>query len=135
MTFYDNAWAGLLSTWRLHRLDEALREASEAGVVLTGISAGSICWHGGGTTDSSAGATTGDRRPRIPAPLERRRGLRTPSPAAPADRRRHPPARLRDRRRSRAPLPEPVSTRSSPSPRPLVPTASSGGPTAQRLLG
>ena len=44
--------AGLLSMWRLHGLDVVLREAWQAGVVLTGISAGSICWHAGGTTDS-----------------------------------------------------------------------------------
>ena len=44
--------AGLLSMWRLHGLDTVLREAWESGVVLTGISAGSICWHAGGTTDS-----------------------------------------------------------------------------------
>jgi peptidase E len=44
--------AGLLAMWRLHGLDAALREAWQAGVVLTGVSAGSICWHVGGTTDS-----------------------------------------------------------------------------------
>ena len=44
--------AGLLALWRLHGLDDALREAWQAGVVLTGVSAGSICWHVGGTTDS-----------------------------------------------------------------------------------
>lgn len=44
--------AGLLAMWRLHGYDEALRTAWRAGVVLTGISAGSICWHVGGTTDS-----------------------------------------------------------------------------------
>ncbi|MEJ2866293.1 peptidase E [Actinomycetospora sp. OC33-EN08] len=44
--------AGLLALWRLHGLDAILREAWEAGVVLTGVSAGSICWHVGGTTDS-----------------------------------------------------------------------------------
>ncbi|WP_433803042.1 Type 1 glutamine amidotransferase-like domain-containing protein [Actinomycetospora sp. CA-084318] len=44
--------AGLLALWRLHGLDTVLREAWEAGVVLTGVSAGSICWHTGGTTDS-----------------------------------------------------------------------------------
>ncbi|MET1004191.1 MAG: peptidase E [Propionibacteriaceae bacterium] len=43
---------GLLAMWRLHRFDLALRAAWEAGVVLTGVSAGSICWHVGGTTDS-----------------------------------------------------------------------------------
>jgi peptidase E len=44
--------AGLLAMWRLHGLDDVLREAWQAGVVLTGVSAGSICWHVGGTTDS-----------------------------------------------------------------------------------
>jgi peptidase E len=44
--------ANLLAVWRLHGLDEILREAWEAGVVLAGSSAGSICWHVGGTTDS-----------------------------------------------------------------------------------
>jgi peptidase E len=44
--------AGLLAMWRLHGLDDAMRAAWEAGVVLTGVSAGSICWHVGGTTDS-----------------------------------------------------------------------------------
>ncbi|TIC85943.1 peptidase E [Nocardioides sp. GY 10113] len=44
--------AGLLAMWRLHGVDEAMRTAWEAGVVLTGVSAGSICWHAGGTTDS-----------------------------------------------------------------------------------
>lgn len=44
--------AGLLALWRLHGLDADLRAAWEAGVVLTGVSAGSICWHVGGPTDS-----------------------------------------------------------------------------------
>ncbi|MGO9557733.1 MAG: Type 1 glutamine amidotransferase-like domain-containing protein [Acidimicrobiales bacterium] len=44
--------ANLLAVWRLHGLDEILREAWESGVVLGGSSAGSICWHVGGTTDS-----------------------------------------------------------------------------------
>jgi len=44
--------AGLLAMWRLHGLDDVMREAWLAGVVLTGVSAGSICWHVGGTTDS-----------------------------------------------------------------------------------
>ncbi|GIF70723.1 peptidase E [Asanoa siamensis] len=42
----------LLAVWRAHRLDEILRECWDAGVVLGGGSAGSICWHAGGTTDS-----------------------------------------------------------------------------------
>jgi peptidase E len=44
--------AGLLAMWRLHGVDDAMRAAWQAGVVLTGVSAGSICWHAGGTTDS-----------------------------------------------------------------------------------
>ncbi|MFY1634177.1 Type 1 glutamine amidotransferase-like domain-containing protein [Solwaraspora sp. WMMB335] len=42
----------LLAVWRAHRLDEILRECWEAGVVLGGGSAGSLCWHVGGVTDS-----------------------------------------------------------------------------------
>jgi peptidase E len=34
----------LLGTWRAHGIDEALREAWRAGVVLCGGSAGSLCW-------------------------------------------------------------------------------------------
>jgi len=44
--------AGLLAMWELHGVGAMLREAWQAGVVLTGVSAGSICWHVGGTTDS-----------------------------------------------------------------------------------
>jgi peptidase E len=44
--------AALLAVWRLHGVDDAMRAAWQAGVVLTGVSAGSICWHVGGTTDS-----------------------------------------------------------------------------------
>jgi peptidase E len=44
--------ANLLVLWRLHGLDEVFRQAWQAGVVLAGVSAGSICWHAGGPTDS-----------------------------------------------------------------------------------
>jgi len=44
--------ANLLAVWRAHRVDEILRECWKAGVVLGGVSAGSICWHVGGCTDS-----------------------------------------------------------------------------------
>jgi peptidase E len=44
--------ANLLAVWRVHGLDAILRRAWRAGVVLTGVSAGSICWYEGGTTDS-----------------------------------------------------------------------------------
>ena len=42
----------LLAVWRAHGLDEVLREAWQAGVVLAGGSAGGICWHTGGVTTS-----------------------------------------------------------------------------------
>jgi peptidase E len=42
----------LLAVWRAHRLDEIIRECWEAGIVLAGQSAGSLCWHQGGVTDS-----------------------------------------------------------------------------------
>ena len=34
----------LLGVWRAHGIDEILREAWEAGVVLCGLSAGALCW-------------------------------------------------------------------------------------------
>lgn len=42
----------LMAVWRAHGLPEVLRECWAAGVVLTGTSAGSLCWHLGGPTDS-----------------------------------------------------------------------------------
>ena len=54
----DVVWVGggsvanLLAVWRVHGLDDVLRECWERGVLLGGVSAGSICWHVGGTTDS-----------------------------------------------------------------------------------
>jgi peptidase E len=44
--------ANLMALWRLHGLDEIMREAWQAGVVLAGQSAGALCWHVGGNTDS-----------------------------------------------------------------------------------
>jgi dipeptidase E len=44
--------ANMLAIWRLHGVDEALREAGDRGVVLAGLSAGSLCWFAGGITDS-----------------------------------------------------------------------------------
>ena len=54
----DAIWVGggsvanLLAILKLHGVDVALREAYESGVILGGVSAGSICWHQGGPTDS-----------------------------------------------------------------------------------
>ena len=44
--------ANMLAIWRTHGLDEILREAWAAGVVLAGMSAGAICWFEAGVTDS-----------------------------------------------------------------------------------
>lgn len=42
----------MLSVWRLHGVDRALRAAYERGVVMAGVSAGMLCWFEGGSTDS-----------------------------------------------------------------------------------
>ncbi len=58
LTTSDLIWVGggsvanLLALWRLHGVDDAMRAAWEQGVILSGVSAGSLCWHVGGTTDS-----------------------------------------------------------------------------------
>lgn len=44
--------ANLLAVWSAHGLGPVMRQAWERGVVLSGVSAGSLCWHVGGTTDS-----------------------------------------------------------------------------------
>jgi peptidase E len=55
---HDVVWVGggsvanLLAVWRVHGLDRIMAEVWDAGVVLAGVSAGSLCWHVGGTTDS-----------------------------------------------------------------------------------
>jgi peptidase E len=58
VAMHDVVWvnggsvANLLAVWRVHGLGDVLRRAWEAGIVLSGVSAGSICWHQGGATDS-----------------------------------------------------------------------------------
>ena len=44
--------ANMLAVWRVHGVDAALREAWERGIVLTGASAGMICWFECSVTDS-----------------------------------------------------------------------------------
>jgi dipeptidase E len=44
--------ANALAIWRVHGFDEALRDAWQDGVLLTGWSAGMICWFERGVTDS-----------------------------------------------------------------------------------
>ena len=48
----------LLAVWREWELDRHLRAAWNAGIVLGGASAGSICWFEYGVTDSVAGRLT-----------------------------------------------------------------------------
>ncbi len=44
--------ANALAVWRAHGFDEILREAWQQGILLTGWSAGMICWFEYGVTDS-----------------------------------------------------------------------------------
>ena len=112
----DVVWVGggsvanLLAVWRRARPRRG-RSARRGrpGVVLAGVSAGSLCWHVGGTTDSFGP----DLRPVTNGlgliPYVQRRALRlggtAPSAVPAAGRRRHPAGRARDRRRCRAALP------------------------------
>ena len=48
----------MLALWRQWELDRILRRAWRAGVVLSGVSAGSICWFEQGVTDSIPGSLT-----------------------------------------------------------------------------
>ena len=47
--------ANMLAIWRTHGVDELLRDAWRAGAVMSGISAGMICWFEAGLTDSFGG--------------------------------------------------------------------------------
>jgi dipeptidase E len=44
--------ANMLAVWRLHGVEDALRKAYAGGTILTGWSAGCICWFEAGITDS-----------------------------------------------------------------------------------
>ena len=44
--------ANMLAIWRLHGVEDALRNAYRNGTILTGWSAGCICWFEAGVTDS-----------------------------------------------------------------------------------
>ena len=54
----DMIWVGggntaaMLAVWRAFGIDRILRKAWHMGIVLAGMSAGAICWHEGGSTDS-----------------------------------------------------------------------------------
>jgi peptidase E len=53
--------ANMLAVWRVHGFDRVLREAWESGVLLTGWSAGMICWFEAGVTDSFGAQLAGMR--------------------------------------------------------------------------
>jgi dipeptidase E len=44
--------ANMLAVWRLHGVDEMMRDAWSAGVILCGLSAGANCWFEACSTDS-----------------------------------------------------------------------------------
>ena len=44
--------ANMLAVWRVHGVEDALRNAYQNGTILTGWSAGCICWFEAGVTDS-----------------------------------------------------------------------------------
>ena len=129
--------AGLLALWRLHGWDGSSAEAWEAGVVLGGVSAGSLCWHIGGTTDSFG--------PQL-RPVTNGLALLPYSNGVHYDseEQRRPlyhrliadgalPAGYADRRRRRAcTTAAPSWSRPSPTARTCPPTGSSAGPTAGR---
>ena len=95
----------LMGVLRAHRLDVALREAWEAGVVLCGLSAGSLCWFEEAMTGYHGKSRPVQGMGLIPG-LQRRALRQGGAPAArvpPRDRRRDA-RRLRGRRRRRAAL-------------------------------
>ena len=74
--------ASLLAVWRAHGVDDALRAAHQAGVLLAGRSAGGLCWFDSGTTNSfgprlqpltgGLGLIAGSHCPHYDGELERR---------------------------------------------------------------
>lgn len=52
----------MLETWRNCGVDEQLRSAYSSGTVLAGISAGAICWHDWGHSNTYASSRTGKSR-------------------------------------------------------------------------
>jgi peptidase E len=62
----------MLAIWREHRIDTAMREAWEAGVILAGLSAGAMCWFEGGITMSAGISARKHRQHRRRRPRNRR---------------------------------------------------------------
>ncbi|MEU8175202.1 Type 1 glutamine amidotransferase-like domain-containing protein [Microbispora hainanensis] len=97
--------ANLIAVWRLHGLDEVLREAYEAGVLLCGISAGAACWFDACPAPLSTGSPPPPTAPPWRAPC--RCGASVSGPCRRAGRTAGPRRRHRSpaRRRSRPPPP------------------------------
>ena len=110
----DVVWVGggstanLLALWRLHGLETILRECWEVGVVLSGVSAGSLCWHVGGTTDSFGPTLQPVTNGLAFLPYSNSPhhdvGAAAPAAVPPPHRGGHPARRLRHRERHRARL-------------------------------
>lgn len=85
--------ANLMAIWRAHGLDVLLRKAWKRGAVMSGISAGMLCWFEGGLTDSFGGL----------APLDDGLGLGSRHRLPPLRRRTSPPGRVPRHGRQRGP--------------------------------
>ena len=97
----------LLAIWRAQGLDAILREAWEAGVVLAGLSAGSMCWFEWGVTTSSGAPATAPGLGFLAGSNSVHHDSEpAPAPGLPRGRpQRRDPAGLGGRRRRRADLP------------------------------
>ena len=51
----------MMNTWRKMGVDKALKQAHERGIVLSGLSAGSICWFSYGNSDSRKFSSGSDK--------------------------------------------------------------------------
>jgi dipeptidase E len=119
--------ANALAIWRVHGFDAVLREAWEAGVVLTGWSAGMLCWFEAGVTDSFGPQLEGMQDGLGFSPAARARTTTARPSGAPstsgssarASRPAWPPTTA-----SRCASAAPSSWRSSPPARARAPTAS-----------
>ena len=125
----------LLALWRAHGIDAILREAWQAGIVLAGLSAGSMCWFEGGITKGKATPRPA-AGPRLPARLELRplrRRARAPPGLPRGDRVRRAAGRLRGRRRRRPAVPRhpPRRGRGRPRGHPRLPRRRRRGPGAR----
>ena len=99
--------ANLIAIWAVHGLVPILRAAWERGVVLSGVSAGAICWFESGLTNSLGPGFSPVAGPRSAVrrllPARRQRSGADGGPAGPDRRRAHARHPRRRRRRGGAP--------------------------------